>query len=119
MPQTPELEALYVSVGEAIRAVRGTRSQDDLAEAIGKNQRTLSAYESGRVATPLHLVPLIEDFCGARRGTIFKRSGLVEDDTSVEAAIEADPALTERKRGMVESYYVFIRDEYDEARLPR
>jgi len=114
MPSAAEPEALYVSVGEAIRAVRGATSQEELAEAIGKNQRTLSSYESGRVAVPLHLVPVIEDTCGARRGTIFRRAGLVED--SIEAAIGSDPALTEKGRHTVLAYYRFVRDEYDELR---
>lgn len=91
-------------------------SQEDLADAIGKNQRTLSAYESGRVAIPLHLIPLIETICKVSSGTIFHKAGLVALD--VEAAIRSDPDLrTEKKRETVATYYRFVRDEVDEGSL--
>jgi len=110
MPQGPEVEPLYVDVGKAIRAVRGPMSQDDLAEAIGKNQRTLSAYEDGRVRIPLHLIPEIETACGAKLGAIFHEAGLIHLD--VEAAIRSDPALSEYGHESVAGFYRFTRDEY-------
>lgn len=113
MPDGAELEPLYVSVGEAIRAVRGAMNQEDLADAIGKNQRTLSAYEDGRVRIPLHVIPLIEAACGARRGTILRQVDLVDDST--EAAIEGDPALTPFGRRTVLGFYLYTRDQFDEG----
>lgn len=113
MPTSGDTEPLYVAVGSAIRDVRGGMSQDDLAAAIGKNQRTLSAYEDGRVRVPLHLIPEIERACGARKGAVMRKAGLVEDST--EAAIEGDPDLTPFGRRTVLGFYRYTRDEFDEG----
>lgn len=114
MASAAEVEPLYASVGKAIRAVRGDMSQDDLAEVIGKNQRTLSAYEDGAVRIPLHLIPEIEAACGARQGDILRKAGLI--DESVEAVISGDPALSDYGREAVIGFYLYTRDQFRPGR---
>lgn len=104
-------DPVYRRIGEAIRSVRGEMSQDALAEAIGRDQRTLSGYELGRGRIPLDVIIEIETACGVRRGAILREAGLVED--SVEAAIESDPALTAFGRRTVLGFYRYTRDEFD------
>src|SRR5687768_10853447 len=94
MPALPDeaTDELRRRIGEAIRSTRSEMNQGPLADQVGVDQSTLSGWESGRYMAPLHLLPLIEEACGVRKGAILRRAGLVED--SIEAAIESDPALT-------------------------
>jgi transcriptional regulator with XRE-family HTH domain len=117
MPDGTDIEALYRDVGEAIRSVRGAMSQDELASRIGKDQRTLSGYESGRVRVPLDVIVAIAEKCEVRASTILGRAGIVEVNT--EAAIESDPTLTPFKRKSVLNFYRYTRDEFDEGLVGR
>jgi transcriptional regulator with XRE-family HTH domain len=112
MPTPPDEVAddLKRRIGEAIRSVRGEMKQAPLADLLGVDQSTFSGWESGRYMAPLHLLPAIEEACGVRRGAILRRVDLVED--SIEAAIASDPALDDRGRNAVASYYRFVRDEF-------
>lgn len=88
-------------------------TQSQLADLIEGEQTTLSDYENARSRVPLHVLPQIEGACGVRAGTILRLAGLVED--SVDAAIEADPALTPFGRRTVLGFYQYTRDVFDEG----
>lgn len=111
MPPQPEEAAddLKRRIGEAIRTVRGEMRQGPLADLLGVDQSTFSGWESGRYMAPLNVLPLIEEACGVRAGTILRLAGLVDDST--EAVILSDADLDDRSRHAVATYYRFVRDE--------
>ena len=82
-----------VPLGEVIREVRGTLTQDDLADAVGTDQGTVSRWERGNLRPTLDDLRAIEDALGLHHGAIVRRAGYVEDLTSVKAALEADPSI--------------------------
>lgn len=90
-------------------------SQTQIAEALGVDQPRVSKWARGESQPPLEKLPVIDALCGQPRGYVLRLAGYV-DDIDIEAAIKADPRLTEKGRSTVLAYYLFVRDEYDENR---
>lgn len=66
--------------------------QTQIADAIpGVDQPTVSKWARGERPPPLWALPLIEQVCGVRRGTILRHAGYVDDDIDLETAIETAP----------------------------
>lgn len=82
-----------VTIGEAIREVRGGMTQTELASAVGTDQGTVSKWETGGLNPSFDDLPKIEEACGVARGTILRRAGYVAELTSLKDWLEADSSI--------------------------
>lgn len=82
-----------VPLGEAIRDVRGSMTQDQLAKAVQTDQGTVSKWETGRIWPELDDLPKIERACGVPVGTILRRAGYVDELTSLDDWLDADSTI--------------------------
>lgn len=82
-----------VPLGEAIREVRGSMTQDELARAVNTDQGTISKWESGRIWPDFDDLPRIEKAVGVPLGTILRRAGYVAEIKTLDDWLEADSSL--------------------------
>lgn len=82
-----------VTLGDAIREVRGPMTQDELARAVGTDQGTVSKWESGRIWPGYDDLPKIEKAAGVPRGTILRRAGYVAEIRTLDDWLEADSTI--------------------------
>lgn len=82
-------------------------SQLDIAAALGVDQPTVSKWARGMRRPPLDALPVTEDVCGVRKGTILRRAGYVEDGCNFRDAVLADPDLSEDDRRTLLGFYDF------------
>lgn len=82
-----------------------------MAEQLGVHQTTVSGWFVGKVQPPLRHLPAIDELCDQPKGYILRLAGYV-DDIDIEAAIKADPRLSEDNRRAVLAFYRFCRDEF-------
>lgn len=80
-------------------------TQKQIAQATAKDQSTISAWMNGENWAALGSLPIIDDLCGKPAGYILRLAGFVEPDTSVPAAIAADPLLDDSGRELVAMAY--------------
>lgn len=111
MPQ-PSAVRLGSALREATRAAGITQKQ--IAEAVERDQSTVSAWLSGENWAPLWALPIVDELCGQPRGHVLRIAAFVDDEgVDVVAAINRDPDLDEDSKGaMLLSYRVFVRLSY-------
>ena len=81
-------------------------SQEQIADALGVDQPTVSRWARGMRRPPIDVLPVIEQLCNVRKGTILRRAGYVEDDgVDIAAAILADQRLPEVTRQVLADAY--------------
>lgn len=102
-------------IGAVIRAAykRAGLTQEQIADATGVDQSTVSAWVNGKSWPSVWALPIIEQLCGERLGFVLRSiDGFIDDDEPVDvgAAINRDPALDEDSKGaMLLSYRTFVR----------
>lgn len=86
--------AAAAQLGNALR--EATRSagimQKQIAEAVGRDQSTVSAWLSGDSWAPLWALPIIDELCRQKAGHILRLAGFVDPEIDLETAIETAPA---------------------------
>lgn len=82
-----------VSLGQAIRELRGQLTQVELAARVKTDQGTVSRWEHGNLKPELDDLKAIEEAVGAPHGTIVRRCGYVAELVTVEDALQADPTI--------------------------
>lgn len=94
-------------LGDAIRqaAARANVTQKQIAEAVGKDQTTISAWMKGENWPQLSAIPAIEELCGLRPGQILREAGFVEPATDARDAIMADIRLSIETRESIVVIY--------------
>lgn len=103
-----------ISVGAALRKIRESagHTQEQIADATGVPQPTLSQWELDRASPTLAAledIGAIEDACAVPRGTVLRMAGYVADEVTVEAAIENDPLLSlVLKEALLRAYGAFV-----------
>lgn len=83
-------------IGGAVRDVRKSAglSQLQLADLLGIDQTTVSAYERGQVDMSILTIVRIQRECHASTSAVFRKAGLVDDDPV--AVLESIPGLDAR-----------------------
>jgi transcriptional regulator with XRE-family HTH domain len=88
--------------GDALRLLLGPRSQTWLAGELGVSQSAVSQWINGDTEPLPQRVWSIERVCGVEPGTLSRLLGYVPADAngthSTEAAILADPRLTDEQK---------------------
>lgn len=92
-----EARRLFLAIGAEIRQARGKRTAQSLADAIGKDQTSISNYERGGTI-PLPVLWEIEAELGLRRSELLVRARAVAPEivpvnTPAQQAIQDDPDL--------------------------
>jgi transcriptional regulator with XRE-family HTH domain len=92
-------------IGDAVRDVRKSAglSQLQLADLLGIDQTTVSAYERGQVDLSILTIVRIQRVCHASKSAVFRKADLVDDD--VEAVLESIPGLVAEDRAMLVRFY--------------
>lgn len=99
-----------VSLGVALRAARKPRTQDEMAEALGVDQATISKWERGVSRPTLEEIRAFEEAAGRARGSVLVATGSVELKEGVELAITADDRLgAEQKDYLLNAYRMALR----------
>lgn len=117
MPDQGPDQGSPAAIAEAIRAARGSRTQEWLGGEVAKlegradayGQNTVAGWESGRFALKPAKLFLIEAALGLPPGTISQLAGYAPADASaartVAEAIDADPGLSpDQKEDLVAQY---------------
>lgn len=94
-----------MSLGRALRAARGARTQTEIAELLGVGQNTVSDWERDRSVPPLEHITALELAAGRPRGWALRLAGHVDDVVDVRSAIAADPELDDIGRELVLDVY--------------
>jgi transcriptional regulator with XRE-family HTH domain len=96
-----------MTIDQAVRACYEGRGygQDELAERSGIPQQTISRLASGSSVPKFRHLVAIEEACARPRGWILTQAGLVSQATTVEEAIEVDPALDDDHRNALLAAY--------------
>jgi len=99
----------YERVGTAFRTAyeaAGLR-QEDIADALGVDQGTVSKWARGLQRIDLDYFPQIDQLCGHRKGYLLRLAGYVEDDPAdVRSALASDPTLDEVSRRVLLAAYM-------------
>jgi hypothetical protein len=113
--------ALATALSAALIEIEKISGKDRKAVAaeLGVDVSTVGRWATGERSVPIEMLPAIDSLCGKRKGYVLRLAGYVDDDLSIEDAIESAPELTETGRSTVLSYYRFVRDDYDENRPRR
>jgi transcriptional regulator with XRE-family HTH domain len=95
------------SLHQAIRsAYQGRIRQDDLADALGVDQATISRWSAGKSRPNVVQMRGIETLAGRPLGWIDAQCGLIDDVCTVPQAIAMDPALSDSDRAvLLDAYY--------------
>lgn len=80
-------------------------AQTQIAEALGVDQPTVSKWARGERPPPLWALPVVDALCGKPKGHVLRLAGYVEDDVTVETAIQSDPELEADDKGMLTRFY--------------
>lgn len=92
------------TLNDALRSVREARglTQAKLADTLGVDQAMCSRWESNPDWNPrVDELLAIDDALGLPRGALLKAAGYIDDTTTAEQAITADPALSPDGRDAV------------------
>jgi transcriptional regulator with XRE-family HTH domain len=109
----PRPPAVPVLLSEAIRACYADRlTQDQLAEATGIPQSTISRLARGDTEPRLDVLKRIEEACGRPAGWIVIQAGYVADVKTVPEAIAVDPALVDdhARRSVLKAYAGVVKN---------
>ncbi len=94
-------------IGDAVKAMLGDLTQDEIAQAIGTTQPKISELAAGKNLTrtieALDLIRRIEQATGRPPGATLAAAGYVEYPHDVGAMIAADPYLTDDQRDVLET----------------
>lgn len=106
-----------MALGAAIRAARGSLTQEALAEIVKTDQPTISKWERGKQQPSFDEVRAIEDAAGLPHGFILRSAGYVDDPQTPEEAIRNDARLTDSERAqLVGLYEITLRTKPGRAR---
>lgn len=94
-----------VPLGQAIRRVRGDVDQRVVAEAVGRDQGTISKWERGQASPTLEQILSIERALGVLAGSILRLAGYVDDPVNARQAIEADRSIPDEFKPTVLRIY--------------
>lgn len=101
----PEDMEVDQKVGAAMRRFRGRRTQEEVAQAIGTEQPTVSKWEKGLQPPTFRAIYMFESYLGVAHGSVYASAGLVETKDSVELAVATDKALEpEAKEFVLKAY---------------
>lgn len=87
------------------KAYTGRATQEQIAEAIGVKQPTISRWARGEVVPDVDQLVAMEDFLERPRGFVLAAAGYVVCPLTVEAAIAMAPGLTDGDRGNLIALY--------------
>jgi transcriptional regulator with XRE-family HTH domain len=108
-----------VTLGEALRRIRGTRTEDEIAEVVGRSQATVSRWELDDGKPQLEQIAAIEDHVGRPRGTVLRAAGFVTDPDGVEDRIRADGRLDDEQMLLaIAAYRSAVRKSSSSAKNP-
>lgn len=94
-----------MTIPQALKAARGPLTQEQLGERAGVGQPAVSRWERGDGAPTVVQIAAIEDAAGRGRGFVLRAAGYVDEVTTVEEAIAADPNLDDLARQILLSAY--------------
>jgi transcriptional regulator with XRE-family HTH domain len=95
-------QAKPVSLADALRACyEGQRTQVELAEALGKAQRTISSWVTGTREPSLDDIRDFESACGRPLGWVLTMAGFVSQPTTPEEAVELDTRIGDPDRRII------------------
>lgn len=99
-----------MEIGRAIRRLRlGKFTQEQLADATGIDQATISKVETAKQYPSIEQVLLIERALELVPGSVFHAAGFMANLRTVPEVIEADTALRDdQKRMLVAGYYAAV-----------
>jgi transcriptional regulator with XRE-family HTH domain len=117
LPRIDEVERGDVrkpmALHEAIRsAYQGRTRQEDLADAIGVDQGTVSRWSNGKSVPNVLQQAEIERLSGRPVGWISVQAGLIDEVTTVPEAIALAPELDDTGRAAVLAAYHGVVSRY-------
>lgn len=102
-------DQFYVEVGRRVRVARGSRTQAQLAAALGMTRSSVANLEAGRQRIPLHIFILATRALGVPIGDLLPRFDTETDPSLLLINIEDAPESTQD----------FIQGAIAQLRLPR
>lgn len=88
-----------------MRAARGSQKQEDVAQAIGVDQPTVSRWENDQSRPSFEQVSAFEEATGRPKGYCWIAAGYVDLPAGTRETIEMDPALEPGYRDVVVTAY--------------
>lgn len=110
--------ALATALSSALLEIERVSGKDRKAVAteLGVDVSSVGRWATGERSVPIEVLPMIDAMCQQPKGYVLRLAGYVDDEMSIEAAIESDPALDDFGRRAVSTYYTFVRDKFDSSR---